>query len=520
MNRLFIILLTLFLGSCDSWLDVKPENQVTFTNYFEDEKDVEGAVLQLFAAESVFLAGENDWQKWVGILADEWSSTYMAPRLFQASLLSTWQSNWTNLYKIVYLANTILENGPRASMDNDRMDFWLGQAYFVKGIGYFQIARTYGDAVITKNSTSLEAYGRSPMLEVIDTAIVNALNAYRLLPEFENLKDLSGSAISSKQYAGKGAAAALLAHLYAWRGSVTELFELEGDATADYQKSIDYSTEIIDQKVGFYELQPNPETLCEVMSSMGEYNKESIFEIELNPSETYAKPMHVLGYFLTGYPINVNETYATQNTKSFRLKWTTVLSMYEENDERLAAYFYEDENIINNRVTYPNAYLKKWREGFYYTTSGGTTTRMSALRANQVEWRLAEIYLLRAECRVKLGTTGAEDDLNEVRKRANATPYPAAGEHDLKLAVFKEREKELLYENHRFSDVMRNGIEYIQQYFGYSYTDGTEVQESYLKYVTKQDLKDGILFQPVPKSAFEMNTLMRQTAFWMRYVKY
>ena len=77
------------------------------------------------------------------------------------------------------------------------------------------------------------------MLEVIDTAIVNAVKAYNLLPLFENLKDLSGAAITSKQYACKGAAVALLAHLYAWRGSVIELYGLEGDAPADYQKSID-----------------------------------------------------------------------------------------------------------------------------------------------------------------------------------------------------------------------------------------------------------------------------------------
>ena len=50
MNRLLIILSVLFLGvSCDSWIDVKPENQVTYTNYFEDEKDVEGAAFEMFA---------------------------------------------------------------------------------------------------------------------------------------------------------------------------------------------------------------------------------------------------------------------------------------------------------------------------------------------------------------------------------------------------------------------------------------------------------------------------------------
>lgn len=524
MNRLLTILLILFLGSsCESWLDVKPENQVTFTNFFEDEKDVEGAVLQMFAMESASIGCEGDYLKWQGILADEWSDTYNAPRLGRFSdLAGGWgDQGWSNSYDVVFLANTVLENAHRASMSKDRLSFWIGQASFTKGLAYFELARLFGDAVITRNSTSLEKYGRKPMLEVIDTAIVNAERAYRLLPVFENLKDLSGTAITSKQYASKGAAAALLAHLYAWRGSVIELYGLTGDAAGDYQKSIDYCTLIIDKKAGFYELQPDPETLCQAMSKMGGVNKESIFELELNPKETYAQTVRVLGAFLTGYPVDVNATMNSQKEKSFRLKWKTVEQMYEAKDKRVDAYFYVDNEILSN-PEYPYAFLRKWREGIYFNSSSGSSaTEMTGLRANQVQWRVADIYLLRAECRVKLGIAGAEDDLNKVRTRANATLYPAAGESDLKLAIFKERERELLYERHRYADIVRNGKAYIQKYLGLSLKSKTGLlEENMLKYVTDQDLKDGILFQPIPKSAFQMNGLMRQTPFWLRYVKY
>lgn len=506
--------------SCDSWIDVKPENQVTFTNYFEDEKDVEGATLELFATECAYIGCEGNYMKWIGILADEWTETYNAPRLGRASdLASGWGgAAWKNAYDVVFLANTILENAHRASMSQERLNFWIGQASFAKGLAYFELARLFGDAVITKNSTSLEKYGRKPMLEVIDTAIVNAVRAYNLLPIFEELKDLSGVAITSKQYASRGAAVALLAHLYAWRGSVIELYGLEGEATADYQKSIDYSTLIIDKKVGFYEMQSDPEVLCTAMSKMGEYNKESIFELELNPSEVYAQTERVLGAFLTGYPVNVNLTLADQKRRPFRLKWATVQQMYETKDKRMDAYFYTNDAILSDPSSY--MYLRKWREGIYFMSSGSTTTTMTALRANQVQWRVADIYLLRAECRAKLGVAEAKDDLNEVRQRANATLYPANGESDLKLAIFKERERELLYENHRFADVVRNGKAYIQQYFGHSLTTDAGVEENPLKYATDQDLKDGILFQPIPESAFSMNGLMRQTVYWLKYVKY
>ena len=107
-----------------------------------------------------------------------------------SDLASGWgDKSWKNSYDIVFLANTILENAPRADMPKDRLNFWIGQASFAKGLAYFEIARLFGDAVITRNSTSLEKYGRKPMLEVIDTAIVNAVRAFNLLPVFEELKD-------------------------------------------------------------------------------------------------------------------------------------------------------------------------------------------------------------------------------------------------------------------------------------------------------------------------------------------
>ena len=47
-TRLYIILLLGFTGilsGCEEWLDMKPENSVTFGNAFETERDVEAALL-------------------------------------------------------------------------------------------------------------------------------------------------------------------------------------------------------------------------------------------------------------------------------------------------------------------------------------------------------------------------------------------------------------------------------------------------------------------------------------------
>ncbi|MFR7808936.1 MAG: RagB/SusD family nutrient uptake outer membrane protein [Butyricimonas faecihominis] len=81
---------------------------------------------------------------------------------------------------------------------------------------------------------------------------------------------------------------------------------------------------------------------------------------------------------------------------------------------------------VNTATTGGYAYVYKWREGYYKTTVTGSVNMIS-VKADYVMWRLADIYLLRAECYAKLDDSRAKDDLNVIRRRAKATEYPAAG---------------------------------------------------------------------------------------------
>lgn len=71
--------------------------------------------------------------------------------------------------------------------------------------------------------------------------------------------------------------------------------------------------------------------------------------------------------------------------------------------------------------------------------------------------RLAEIYLIRAEARARIGTdlTGAANDLNIVRNRAGLPNTTAATQADLLTAILAERRVELAHEGHRFFDLRR-----------------------------------------------------------------
>ena len=88
------------------------------------------------------------------------------------------------------------------------------------------------------------------------------------------------------------------------------------------------------------------------------------------------------------------------------------------------------------------------------STTSEQTLEFVNFDVNKIIWRLADLILLRAEARVHLGNTGgAEQDLWKVQRRSKAVEYT---DGDLQLAIFREREKELIFEDHRYFDVMRN----------------------------------------------------------------
>ena len=293
MRKIIYILLFPLLWGCDSVLDVEPENAITFTNFFKTEEDFNAMIFQLegFFRYKQF---ENEVMAFRGFLADQVNSSYYGDQrmLNQTSIINSFSNGWRNQYDLIYVANVILDNLYRAEgIPQDKLDFYAGQAYFVKGFVYFDLARKWGDAVITRNSTSMEVYNKSSMLDVLDEAIKNASEGYELLPKYEDMPLLGANTWVSKQYGCKGSCAALLAHLYAWKGSMIDLCGLEGDAKKCYEESIEWSTLLIEKKAGFYELERTSEEVCtKAMKGIGA-SQENILEFELDRFQTY--PMEI-----------------------------------------------------------------------------------------------------------------------------------------------------------------------------------------------------------------------------------
>ena len=92
-----------------------------------------------------------------------------------------------------------------------------------------------------------------------------------------------------------------------------------------------------------------------------------------------------------------------------------------------------------------------------------------------------------------------------MRARANAKLYDASEyEGDVRYAVYKEREKELLFEGYRYYDIIRNG------YYK------TELEGGF-RTASEQDFRDGAFFLVIWVTSMDNNPAIRQNKYWLKY---
>ena len=523
--KTYVVLLMFFvsLSGCSDWIDVEPESAVTFANFFETEKDAQSLLYTLEIGLKALPVGFDE----MGELVKN-QSGYTGEYLRDMF----WPFDYH--YKIIEYANVILDNLHRFPLSEEVLKPYELQACFAKAMAYFSLAQMFGEAPIIKDGTAYAKYPKSSEDEVLDEAEKWALRAMEL-PVYEELvigggSEGASSVELSKQYGSKGAAAALLAKIYSWRAGVLNEDEYWAKAEA-------YCDSIINGHMGYYALADSPETLCSV-DLIGD-GDEVIWEI-------YGDASEIIQYFygtammpyngVIGFP--VVSTMGPMDYASYIVTKETVRRLYDDADRRKEAYFwgtdadsvyikYVDGSVVPDVergndsviVAYDNrqierAFIYKYRYPCYITYDNASAPQFLGMAQGVARIRLGDIILLRAECRARQGKANAVDDLNTIRRRAygddshafpNADDVASGLANDIQLAIFREREKELILEGHRYYDVRRNGIEYVRR----------ELLPCYAA-LSDQDIEDGALYYGISSTAFENNDLLRQNVYWNR----
>lgn len=510
---IFAILSAFTLFGCVDALELEPENSLTFGSA-STEKELESSIREaqrLIRLEMMMYYNNTKSNAVRGAYADVMSDDMELLRNMDLSIIIG--GDWRFHYDVIACANRTYYLAGNSNIPEERKNYYKGQACFFKAFAYYELIKEWGDCVLIKDDIEPKPIAKSPWTQVADYAILMAKEAVALLPEWDKITDAKGSAPKYRSAACRGAANTILAYLCAWKAG-GKYFALPEERDYDevelWKMAEQACSEVIKSPV--YELAGNPEDVC--TSVLTGNSKEGIFET------VYQDMWSEIGDFWRSlkfglwqeyefYPLSPIAAANSIKYQTFRIKSETVKRMFPDGDLRRDAYFYEYETMADPDsipVTGGFAYPYKWRKPVL-GVEDWDKGELYNINQNKIWYRLADVYLLRAECRARLGgeyVAGAISDLNKVRERADAKFYEASEYGgDLRYTIFKEREKELLMEGHRYYDIVRNG--YARR----------ELEEGFRK-LADQDFVEGAFFTAIEGAAFNRNPLMRQNTFWLR----
>lgn len=406
-KNLWLVLVFGFVMSCNNILEPDPIDLLTDDIVLNEPKDVPLVEIGLYNAfrpiiPSLVIAGD--------FTADmlTHNGTFSQYRELGTKQITSANASvtalWGSVYNTIYFANFIIERLPGVpgvrAVDRDRV---MATAHFLRGYTYFIALQTYGGVPLVA-STDIEANRNVPrasaneILELIEDDFNFALGKLPATPV-------------NAGFAGEQALNAAIARLSLYQG--------------DWQQAATFATEVITSDL--YELEPNYSTIVTT-----DFSSEAIFE---------------MGYTLNDDP-GTNSTIGLNNLFVGRREIIpsnqTVLALASnESGDRIASISFNPNNLVGND--------NGWSVAKYGTADANNN--------NVIVFRLAEMYLIRAEARAQLGNVSgansAASDINVLRNRANAPTLGTVTQNQMLTIIENERLYELAYEGHRWYDLVR-----------------------------------------------------------------
>ena len=409
MKYILVLLFGLTLLSCNKFLDVEPKDSVSDELTIIDKTSANTAIRGVYrrlAADNYY---GNLFQTFGYLPGDniQWTGSQSVIQQFITHNISAdngnLQSVWSAIYATINAANHVIAKVPAvddATFTTAQRNQITGEAYFVRALSYFDLARTWGNVPITlnptlsatdksgiKNSTQAETYA-----QVLRD--LNSADSLLVVPTAQN-----------PVRANKETVWALKSRYYLYQH--------------DWAQAEAYATKVL-ADVQYYALQKPYSAFFLPASTVA--TKESVFEISFSA------------------------TYPNTHRNSWQPPANGGTRQWAPNDAFITLV--NDATIGGNR----NALVAKTSAGLWY---GNLYYRSPATDPAYVI-RIAELYLIRAEALAQQDKLpDALIDLDVIRNRAGLLPSTAITKDDILLAIENERRIEFALEPHRWFDLVR-----------------------------------------------------------------
>ncbi|QNR23668.1 RagB/SusD family nutrient uptake outer membrane protein [Croceimicrobium hydrocarbonivorans] len=425
---LLVIGLALSLVACEKdFLDRHPKTQMNAANFYRNRDDLNYALTAAYAS----LASDGQYgynfMHLMEIRSDNSSLAdysrsgrrYGDIDFFTlSSENAVLEQSWRSCYNGINRCNLVLDHlASIPDMSEAEKAQRKGEALFIRSLSYFNMLRLWGEVplILSETTDPMQSFQqkRKPVAEV-----------YALLvSDLEEAQSLLTAKAEESGRATRGAAQALLAKVHLSQGAYAAAVQSLKPLIGTYRLLDDYA---------------------QVFALSNENNEEVIFSIQ------YKGGLNGLGSKFANLCAIDLSLVGNGSAYGDNLPSEDLIKSYSTNDRRLG---------VNIDSLFGVPYCKKYIESVPANFEGDK---------NFIVLRYADVLLMLAEAINELGyqsdPTGNQTEafiyLNAIRLRAGLSPLNSsdlADQNAFREAVFKERRKELAFENHRWFDMIRSG---------------------------------------------------------------
>jgi len=537
-KAVLLIVVAVTALSCNTWLNVQPEDGVIRENYWKTKEEVRSAVLGCYSQlldigmmQEYFIWGEmraEMVQPGAGTVAD-------INALNNGEILSTNRfTNWAGFYSAINQCNTVIELAPEVlekdrSFSEKELKGYLAEVTCIRSLMYFYLVRTFRDVPYTEDA-SIYDYQDYSLPKTDGKTIIDKLIAS--LEAVENditIKyDMTNTASASSSDPNKGRFnyygwATLLADIYLWKG--------------EYDNCISMTDRVINS--GQYSL------VSVGRDEMLSYNPDT----GLTDTIYEAVQGDVIALFNTMYANgnSVESIFELQNPPTYNNPYVSMFSPYGSDWIEINQASFGSEYFIGSQIdatwrdirtegiAYIGRYVWKWI-GLNSTTSPVQLRTISTSNSNWIFYRLAEVILMKAEALTEQAMTDnnqvklqqALDLIYQIRARGNAPEstdlfYKHSGNLDARTMeefVLAERTRELTFEGKRWFDLVRvaQRENYNERTMGYLLRMAVLAAppEKVSIIQNKWQTNPGSLYMPINANELEHNKNLVQNDFYAK----
>jgi hypothetical protein len=426
----FSVVLVLFIlcgTSCNKYLSLEPQDGIIRQNFWKTKEQLKAAVNGCYASlladplvENLFLWGELRGD----MLSAGTGVSNNDLNVINVNITSTNSiTDWSIIYKAINNCNTVLDFGPEViksdnTLTQSVLNGYLGEAYALRALLYFYLARSFGDVPLKLKSTTSDddnlQIPKSTQQQVFAQIVADLKQADQFVVT------TYGERNNDKGRITRYTVNAILADVYLWLN--------------DYDNCIKSCDYIINSSQ--FTLVPGDNSWFNTVFFQGN-SVESIFEFQFNQNK-------------------LNPFYNMFALGGKRFK--AALKVGPE------LYTIDNIDITNIDIRGDGASVK-FNDGSVYKYQGitaGSTRTQAASFAHWFVYRYADVLLMKAEALNQQGNgQGALDIIQTIRLRANALPgseriLQPSDKTGITDYLLDERAREFAFEGKRWYDLLRN----------------------------------------------------------------